>query len=51
VQNRKANDLADTVILPKDELAARRAEKANRRWTPQQVARLLKAAAERKRPF
>jgi hypothetical protein len=50
VEDRKPHDFSDTAVLPQDELAVRRAEKAKRRWTPQQVARLLRAAAQRKRP-
>ena len=46
----KRDEYGDTWVLPKDELAARRAEKAQPRGlSAQQVRRLLKAADERKR--
>jgi hypothetical protein len=50
MQGTKPNDYGDTWVLPKDELAARRAEKTQPRGlSPQQIRRLLKAADERKR--
>jgi hypothetical protein len=47
------SDFANTLVLPQDELSARRAQKRAEtptgRLTPEQVQRLLKAAEDRKK--
>jgi hypothetical protein len=47
--NRQNDPHAATVVLPRDELAARRESKRAGRLTPSQVQRLLVAAELRKR--
>jgi hypothetical protein len=39
----------DTVVLPQDELAVRRARKRLGQWTPAQIQRLLAAAELRRK--
>jgi hypothetical protein len=49
VQTRQNDPHAATVVLPQDELAARRRDKRAGRLTPSQVQRLLLAAELRKK--
>jgi hypothetical protein len=47
--NRQHDPFAETLVLPRDELAVRREQKRARRLTPAQVQRLLVAAELRKK--
>jgi hypothetical protein len=49
VNSRQHDPFATTVVLPQDELAARREQKSLPQLTPEQVHRLLVAAELRKR--
>jgi hypothetical protein len=49
VNTRQYDPFATTVVLPPDELAPRREQKAVRQLKPEQVRRLLIAAELRKR--
>jgi hypothetical protein len=49
VNARKHDPFADTLVLPRDELAARREQKRSRVLSPAQVRRLLVAAELRKK--